>query len=757
VSERDLRMPALGLAAWAGALAGLLLPWLLLAVPLLAGPGWWWGRAVRGAVLTWVLVLCAVGAGAVLRAESVEGGPVAELAETRSAVQARVRVVSDPRRLASRHAERWLLRAVLTRVRAGAEEWSLHTPVLVIGGPEWEQVPLGSTVQASVRLAPSDDSDLAAVVTPRSAPATISGPSAPWRAAAAVRASVRRAAEVGAMPQRALVPALVDGDDQRLPDEVQEEFRTTGLTHLLAVSGTNLTLVVGFLVVVGRWCGVRGRWQYLLGALGIVGFLLLARTEPSVVRAAAMGTVALLGLGANGRDRGVRALGAAVLGLLVWDPWLAVSVGFALSVLATAGILLLAPLWMAALARWLPSWVAAAVAVPAAAQLACTPVIAAISGQVSLVAVLANLLAAPFVAPATVLGLLGGLFGLVWAPLGAAPGRVATWSAAGIVTVADRAAALSLPAIGWGTGAVSLAVLTGLCLLLAGLLGPVLAHRGTGGAALALLLVVVVVPLPRPGWPPEGWLLVACDVGQGDGLVLRAGPDSAVVVDAGPDPRPIDRCLERLGVDAVPLVVLSHFHADHVDGLPGVLNGREVGAVWTTWLAQPATRADEVLREVGARTRVATYGESVVVGDVRLQVLGPLPGVTHQGDAGDEGSGPNNASVVLLAEVRGVRVLLTGDIEPVAQALLARSLPGLRVDVLKVPHHGSRFQDAAFLQSLRAGVAVISAGEDNGHGHPAPETVALLRETGTEVLRTDTDGDVAVVGRAGRLEVVRSR
>ena len=158
----------------------------------------------------------------------------------------------------------------------------------------------------------------------------------------------------------------------------------------------------------------------VVGALGVVGFVLLARTEPSVVRAAAMGSVGLIGMGHHGRRRGTRALGAAVLLLLLFDPWLALSLGFALSALATAGILWLAPGWRDRLLRWLPRWVAEAVAVPLAAQIACTPLVAAISGQVSLVAVVANLLAAPAVGPATVLGLAGGVLGLVSDPLGRA-------------------------------------------------------------------------------------------------------------------------------------------------------------------------------------------------------------------------------------------------------------------------------------------------------------------------------------------------
>ena len=177
----------------------------------------------------------------------------------------------------------------------------------------------------------------------------------------------------------------------------------------------------------------------MLGGFAVAR-VLLARTEPSVLRAAVMGSVGLVAMGVNGRERGTRALGVAIVALLLVDPGLATSIGFALSVLATAGILLLAPGWRDALAQWLPRWAAEAVAVPAAAQLACTPLVAAISGQVSLVAVAANLVVAPAVGPATVLGLSGGLLGLLWTPLGRVAGTLAGWCVAWIVAVARHLA-----------------------------------------------------------------------------------------------------------------------------------------------------------------------------------------------------------------------------------------------------------------------------------------------------------------------------
>ncbi|GAB6986417.1 ComEC/Rec2 family competence protein [Nocardioides pyridinolyticus] len=716
-------MLLLGGTAWAAALSAGWLGWWSVAVAL-AGPLAWLALGRRRTVAGVVVVFAGVAAVATLRAELVSESPAADLAADGAAVTITGTVSSDPRVREGRFGEVVLTRVDVRRITGRGTTYAVAVPVLVMGDDGWQQAALGSTVRASGTLGPADGDDLAGVLGARGPPELLADPDPWWDAAAAVRASVRDAVAHRPDAQRALVPALVDGDDALVDEALAADFRTTGLTHLLAVSGTNLTLVVGFLLVLARWCRVRGRWLYLVGACGIVGFVLLARTEPSVLRAAVMGSVALFAMGTDGRRRGARALGVAVLVLLLVQPALAVLAGFTLSVLATAGILLLAPAWRDALARWLPRWAAEAIAIPLAAQLACTPVVAAISGQVSLVAVVANLAVAPVVGPATVLGLGAGLVGLAWDPAGRLLGTGAGWCVAWIVTVATRGADLPTAAVGWGTGVVALALLTVLVAAIA-LAGPRLVRRPVAGAACCTLLVVaVLVRPPSLGWPPDGWVLVACDVGQGDALVLNAGPASAVVVDTGPEPAAVDRCLDRLGVEQVPLVVLTHPHADHVDGLPGVLDGRTVGAV--------------------ERTPVA-YGEPRQVGAVTMQAVWPAPGWV----ADD----PNDASVVLVAEVGGVRLLLTGDVEPPAQARLARMLPGLRVDVLKVPHHGSRYQDEGWLLSLGARVALVSVGEDNDYGHPAPETLDPLTAAGTAVHRTDEEGDIAVVVEHGRLSV----
>ena len=750
-------------SAWAGALTGLQLDGALAAgvaaVVTTAALGTAAGIRVRRGpddrattLAALALVFAALAGSGALREHAVTSSPVAALAADRAFVSARLAVTSDPRRHRTGYRESVLVRGRVLEVTGRGHRYRASVPVLVLGEEAWLRVPLGATVRASGLLAPASGG-LGAFLRARGDPQLESPPAAWWTAAETVRRSLRDS--VAHLPEhpRALVPALVVGDDAAMDPGLAEDFRATGLTHLLAVSGTNLTLLVGFLLVLARWLGVRGRGLYAVGAVGIVGFVLLARAEPSVVRAAAMGTVALLGLGADGRRRGSRGLGVAVLALLLLQPALAVTVGFALSVAATAGIIFLAPRWRDALQRWLPRWLAEAVSVPAAAQLACTPLVAALSGQVSLVAVAANLLVAPAVGPATVLGLAGGLLDLLWAPLGRPAGSAAGGCVAWIVLVAERGASLPTAAVGWGSDPVSITLLTAGCGGLAVLAPRVLGHRTLTLGLSVLVTVVVATRPPAPGWPPAGWVLTACDVGQGDGLVLNAGDGAAVVVDTGPDPSLMDACLHRLEVSRVPLVVLTHGHADHVGGLPGVGEDRQVGEVVTSSRAEGwATTA-----AVGAGTprSVATYGQTRRIGEVTVQTLWPPARPPSLGDS--ESAQENNASVVLLAEVGGVRMLLTGDVEPEAQAALARTVPGLSADVLKVPHHGSPHQDLDLLLGLGARAAVVSVGADNDYGHPSPAVVDTLADAGIRVLRTDQHGDVALVHRDGALLVAFRR
>jgi competence protein ComEC len=255
---------------------------------------------------------------------------------------------------------------------------------------------------------------------------------------------------------------------------------------------------------------------------------------------------------------------------------------------------------------------------------------------------------------------------------------------------------------------------------------------------LAVGLSLALVRPPQVGWPPDGWLMVACDVGQGDATVVRAGPRSALLVDAGPDPLAVDGCLRRLRVDHLPLVVITHAHVDHVAGWPGARRGRAVGRV----LRGPS----------GGPGSPVVAGDRFRLGPVGIDVVWPPADAIAPGRA--DGTAMNNASVVLRATIRGVDLLLAGDVETEAQdAIVGSGLP-LDADVLKFPHHGSSRQSTEFLRAVGAGFATISAGADNDYGHPSREALRLLHQGGTAWRRTDRSGDIAIALVGGRIRVV---
>ncbi|MFJ4711759.1 ComEC/Rec2 family competence protein [Streptomyces sp. NPDC088785] len=773
-----------------------------------------------------LLLLCtaAAAASAGLHGADLRRGPVPELAARYARVHAEVEITSDPRltrpRVSGDHAAppAVLVEAELVRVRApDGAEYRTRTPVLILadtprpvarpsaqssaqpsdrdadpsaapraaprGSPWLARLP-STRLWVTGALAPplSGGDRVAAVlrVGPDVRPRVVGGPSAPQRLAGELRAGLRRATAGLPPDARALLPGLVVGDTARVTPELHAAFEATDLLHLTSVSGANFTILLALLIGppgtaqlaerrgLAPRVGLSLRTTALAGGGLTLGFVVVCRPGPSVLRAAACGLIALLAVATGRRRSLLPALATAVLLLVLLDPWLARSHGFLLSVLATGALLTLAPRWSAALrGRGVPGRLAEALGAAGAAQAVCAPVVAVLAARVSLVAVPCNLLVEFAVAPATVLGFAALAAAPVAMPVATFCAWCASWPAGWIARIARTGAAMPGGGVDWPGGWRGGALLAVGTVVLVAVGRRVLGSAWLCGACALLLLVVVVRPAPLTrvitGWPPPGWRLVMCDVGQGDALVLAAGAGAGVVVDAGPDPVRVDRCLRSLGVTRIPLLLLTHFHADHVAGLPGVLRGRSVGAVETTGFAEPADQAAFVRRLVAARgiTMVrAAAGERRRSGPLDWQVLWPPAGPAPGPD------GPNDASVTLLVRTGGLTLLLLGDLEPAAQRALSRSGAGAalpRVDVLKVAHHGSAFQDPGLLRRAAPRLALISAGADNPYGHPAPRTLAALRAQGVAVLRTDRDGAVAVReggpgtrGGAAGLEVARS-
>ncbi len=702
-----------------------------------------------------------------------QAGPVDQLAAHRAIVHVEAVVTSDPRPVGAGlagHQSLVIVKLSVRQIVGRGMRSTPNTPVLVLGDERWLAIHWHERVAVDGRLqAAESGDDVEAVLTARGPPRVITGAGPLFDAVEALRRDTRAATDGLATDPRGLVPALVMGDTSRLPAQLNDDMRATGMTHLNAVSGSNVTMVLLATMWVAGWLRIRGRWRLVVAALALGLFVLLCRPEPSVIRAAVMGVVGLVGMSVSRRASGPPVLAAAVLLLLVIDPWLAASYGFALSTLATAGLLFFARPWADRIARFLPrrlAPMAEAVAIPMAAQAMCAPVIVLLQGSVSLIGIPANVLAAPLVAPATMCGVLTVLVAPVSVQLARLPAWLAALPTQGIAWIAHTCARVPLGTLPWldgAPGAMLLAALTVLLLFAGVWLLRTLWVRPYLAGAVAVLAAAAWAPTPISGWPPPGWVYVACDVGQGDGGVLQTAPGHAVVVDTGPEPGAMDSCLDRLQIQVVDAVVLTHFHADHVGGFAAVFDGRQVRALYVTPVESTGSTGsgdepseEPLVRSVAARHHLAIQtlatGDVLNIGAVHALVLGPTRLIRA-------GSVQNNASIVLDVRSHGLRLLMTGDIEREAAALVLaqmRQLPDAPpVDVLKVPHHGSANQDPALEQTLHAPIAVISVGAHNDYGHPAPRTLDLLAQSDSTVLRTDRGGDIAIIAKDGAPQVAR--
>lgn len=588
----------------------------------------------------------------------------------------------------------------------------------------------------------------------------IRGPTGPAAAAAHLRQSLVRAVDGLPGSGAGLVPGLAVGDTSAVTAELDTAMKESSLSHLTAVSGANCAIVVGIAFVVAAFLGASRRMRVTSGLATLVGFVLLVTPEPSVARAAVMAAIAMTALLLGRPGAGISILSLAVAVLLIADPWLAASLGFALSSAATASLLLLARPLAAGLARIMPRPLALAIAVPLAAQLACGPLLILIEPRVPLYGVMANLVAGPAAPAATVLGLAacvsaplpwlqGGLAALAWVP--------ASWIAGTATTVSALPGDLVPWLEGW-PGAALLALASAAVAVVIAV--PRAASRrrrlvsGVSGAALAVVVGTALggmaLETVAGRWTlPSSWSVLACDVGQGDAVLLRSGT-AVALVDTGPEAGLLAACLSRAGVDRVDLLVLTHFDVDHVGGVDAV-----IGRIGTVLHGPPdadGRTALDALAAGGARLVDAHAGLSGALGDSRWRVLWPrMPSPAFPVG--------NDASVVL--DVRGGGIpptLLLGDLSASPQrALMASDALSPPYAIVKVAHHGSADQHADLYDAAAPAIALVTVGVANDYGHPREEILTILDRIGARTARTDQDGVVAVSGSGSALSVWRER
>ena len=593
-------------------------------------------------------------------------------------------------------------------------------------------------------------------------------------------------------PQNAVGQAILLGIRTDLSSDLTGDFHRSGTSHLLAISGLHVGIVMVLVLGLSRRLLWRPRWLVLLiPAAAIWLYALAAGLPPSAERAAIMGSFFLAALYFGRQRHGIEALLLAGLVITAFDPRALWQVSFQLSFLAMAGIVLTLPALSgyvnavagerAGLPGTFVRGVVALTAMSVVATLFTLPALAFYFERVSLVSVPATVLALPMLPVALAFTAATAVVGLVSTDAAWVFAWVA-WAALGyVVWVVQLFASSPLSSVrigGFGRG-LALAYI-------GGLFGAVLVLRNRW-VRIPRALSLPALPVWPEGWAPTRFGVAAVaiaaaallvwgaaifrgggdldvvflDVGHGDSILVRTPSEHTVLVDGGRDPRPVIRQLdERLPFwdRRIDLVVMTHPDEDHVGGLPQVLERYDVGAVLDSGFeadtgSYAAWRG--AIDRLGLPRIVAREGQSITLGDVAIEVLHP----PKRHLAGTEADSNNN-SVVLRVSYGEVSFLLTGDVFELAEEyLLARDAP-VGSTVLKIAHHGSSSSSGdAFLEAVLPEVAVISAAVEDPFGHPHDATLTRLRRHVPEetLFMTSRDGAVRLRTDGRRLWVETER
>ncbi|CAN5126753.1 hypothetical protein BH11ACT4_BH11ACT4_25680 [soil metagenome] len=734
----DLRLGIPGIAAWvaAGVVIGIPAAALPVAVALWLAAGVFVAVRLRR---TAIAALAVAAAALCCTAVAIEA-PARQPASLAAAAESGRQVTATATTTATLLPGRGSFPAQLT-VAYGEP---VAVPVLVFGERPEHRVGIGATISLTGTLTAAEPGDDKSFLFFTEGPPTVTD-DPPWFIdwANGLRSGFIAAATRLPGDGGDLLAGLAIGDTSAVSDELDAAMKQSSLSHLTAVSGANCAVVIGMVMVAGGRLGARRGLRIAASVVVLVAFVVLVTPEPSVLRAAVMAALVLLALARGRPVRGIPVLALASIALLVNDPWLARSYGFALSVLATGGLLLLASPLARVFGRWMPRWLALVIAVPLAAQFACQPVIILLNAALPTYGVVANVLAAPAAPVATVLGLAACMAVAVLPPLGDMLTAVAWLPSAWIAAIARFFSTLPGAQLPWPEGIVGvllLALVTSLAI--AALLG-----RGRFAAFGLALCVVAYVGLvggsrvaTLAGRPPD-WQIAGCDIGQGDAFLVRSAGRVALI-DTGREPALLTKCLTDLGIGRLDLLVLTHYDMDHVGGVPAVIGRADRVFVGPS----DGPQADRMVADLaagGARVEQVSRGPSGLLGDLRWSILWPPKRLL--------GIEPGNPASVTVefdpvgACPRGcLGSIFLGDLGEDAQNRLLAANPLGRVDVVKVSHHGSADQSPALYERLDATVGLIGVGVDNGYGHPTQTLLDILARVGTAAYRTDLDGMLLV-------------
>jgi competence protein ComEC len=565
---------------------------------------------------------------------------------------------------------------------------------------------------------------------------------------------------------KALVGGLAIGERDLLSPEMAENMKTLSLTHLVAVSGANLAIVMGVVYLLTAACALSRNTRFVTALLVMVAYVLVVGPESSVLRSATMATFVVVGLWLGRGTKPIISLAWAVIFLLAIDPGLATDFGFSLSALATVGLLTMALPIYNWLSRYMPRLIAIGIAASFSAQLATTPVLLMLQPSIPIYSVLANLIVEPVVAPVTVLGILALILAYPLPVLSSAVSYVASLGTWWITLVATEVSGWPAARVHFVAGPVGVALAALIVLLSLGLYQKRLSKYRTGIAA-----SLVGVMLFSASWSSADqirfqvfdgeWDVVNCDVGQGDALVVRS-QGVVALIDVGREPEPIDKCLDNLQVTKIDLLVITHFDADHAGGIYGALNNRYVKTAIISGFADNrplVSLVETALAQSKVEVLTGFAGMGGKLGELKWRVLAPTAKATEAKDS-------NDASVIVSFTGAGYGLLALGDLGGVGQTRLMRNAGGVLNELsgmpllLKVAHHGSADQSTELFRLLSADIAIFSVGQ-NPYGHPTKKALDQAALSGSRIVRTDQLGSIALrfqeqawsISGAGKLTV----
>lgn len=549
----------------------------------------------------------------------------------------------------------------------------------------------------------------------------------------------------------AILSGMTFGGYDGIDEDKVQDFSTTGMVHILSVSGSHVALLVGFVLLLGRVFRLGRKVGTFLAALLITIYGVVCGFSPPVLRSVLMGFALLLGLNIErAADRGAVLFFSAVV-MLIYKPLWILDIGFRLSFISTAGLIYLLPLLQPHLHKYLPRFVSDAVAVCLAAQLAVLPFLVYYFHYISLCSLLANFVALPMIETALLLTLGGVAFSFVFQPLGA----LLLIGASLLLGPAVRTLAF-LSTLPWGTvtiGAtpVFMAGIYYLLLWLAGGFFP-FADMGFGKrkTGIAICICALLLQQAYSFLAPKPFRVYFLDVGQGDAALVVTPERRTILIDTGGLGGSLDTgrrivvpALRYFGFSHLDVLLLSHGHHDHAGGAAGLAS---IIPIDTVLLPREEPEGDvlALLRELQNKKTQVRY---IKTGDQFFLKKCIIDIISAQKEM-ITGSG-NETSALVRVGYDGSTVLFTGDITAEGEL---DALPRLgHCDVLKVSHHGSASSSAEeFLRKISPESAVISVGAGNRFGHPRTEVLQRLRRMEAKIYRTDEMGAIQITFQHGR-------